>query len=81
MGGGVFEGVLYWSGEWEEEGWVVIWLLEGGIEILEGKGGVSSLGGWLPKVCAFTNTLEVEGIVWTETSDVVSEVSVWGRYV
>ena len=51
-----------------------------GTELLEGKGGGSRLGGWLPMKCVFTNTLEAEEIVWSETSEAVSDASDRGRY-
>ena len=56
----------------------MIRLLEGEIKIVRGKGGGSRLGGRLQIECVFTNTLEVEGIVWSETSEVVSDANVRG---
>ena len=46
------------------------------MEILSGKEGGSRLGGEVPIECVFTTTLEVEGIVWSETSEVVTEANV-----
>ena len=54
----------------------MIRFLEGGIELVGGKGGGSRSGGELPIGCVFTNTLEVERIVWNQTSEVVSEANV-----
>ena len=51
-------------------------LLDGGIELLGLKGGGLRLERVLPIECVFTNTLEVDGIVWSETSEVISEASV-----
>ena len=54
----------------------MIRLLEGGIELVGGEGRGSRLGGGLSKECVFTNSLEVEGIVCSENSEVVSEANV-----
>ena len=42
----------------------MVGLLEGGIELLGGKGGGLRLRRRLPIECVFTNTFEEEGIVW-----------------
>ena len=54
----------------------MIRLVEEGIELVGEKGGVSRLGEGLPTECVFTDTLEGEGIVWSETSEMVSEANV-----
>ena len=73
---GELGGVLYWCGEWDDEGWVVIGFI--GLFKKGGRGGGSRFEGGLPTLWVFTKTMEVEGMVWRETSEVVSTDGIWG---